>query len=275
MAHSALLRVQDVHAIYQLVGECRELGDDAVLWRRHWFAGLGKLTGAGLVLGAEVADVRAGRTRHLGVADWGWENGFNRLGWDRAQAEMTADPTLSRTPAIAEYLERMALSDGICQSRTDLLRDAEWYRSWDYENLHLAGGVNHTLWCFRSVPGTADEFNGVIMARPVGDRDFTARQKAVVSEAHAVLGPLVGGPLARFCEPSPMALPPRAREVLRCLLEGDTDKQMTARLGLSRHTVNQYTKRIFAHFGASSRPELLARWVRRGWHTGFRWADPD
>ena len=84
----------------------------------------------------------------------------------------------------------------------------------------------------------------------------------------ASLAPLVGGPLARFTEPRPSALPPRARAVLRCLLEGDADKQIAARLGISRLTVNVHTKVIYKHFGVSSRAELLARWVRRGWRIG-------
>jgi hypothetical protein len=61
--------------------------------------------------------------------------------------------------------------------------------------------------------------------------------------------------------------------VLRCLLEGDSDKQVGLRLGLPRHTVNQYAKQIFAHFGVGSRAELLARWVRRGWGGRFVWAE--
>ena len=148
-------------------------------------------------------------------------------------AEMAADPSLSRTPAVAAYLERMAVADGTSLSRADLLPDAEWYRSWDYENLHLAVGIDHTLWCFRSMPGTADVFNGLLMGRPAGEGDFTPRHKAIVRQAFALVGPLVGGQLARFADPSPAALPPRVRQVLRCLLEGDGDKQVAARLGIT------------------------------------------
>ena len=56
--------------------------------------------------------------------------------------------------------------------------------------------------------------------------------------------------------------------MLRCLLEGDSDKQVAARLRLSPATVNEYTKRIYRHFRVTSRAELLARWVRRGWGAG-------
>jgi DNA-binding NarL/FixJ family response regulator len=113
----------------------------------------------------------------------------------------------------------------------------------------------------------------VIIARALGQADFSARGKEVVREAMAAVAPLIGGPLARSREPSPADLPPRVRQVLRCMLEGDADKQVMARLGLTRHTVNQYAKAIYCHFGVRSRPELLARWVRRGWGGRFAWAD--
>ena len=127
--------------------------------------------------------------------------------------------------------------------------------------------------CFAPVPGAADEFAGSLLSRAVGRPDFTARQKAAVAELYAAVGPLVGGPLARFAEPSPSALPARTRDVLRCLLEGDGDKQIATRLGLSRYTVNGHTDRIYRHFGVQGRAELLARWVRRGWGSRFAWAD--
>ena len=63
------------------------------------------------------------------------------------------------------------------------------------------------------------------------------------------------------------------REVLRCLLEGDSDKQVAARLKMSKHTANGHTKAIFAHFGVSGRAELLARWLRRGWGRRLAWSD--
>jgi len=104
-------------------------------------------------------------------------------------------------------------------------------------------------------------------------RDFSLRDRALVQEAQATLTALIGGPLAGFDEPPPAALPPRPRQILRCLLEGDNDKQAAWRLGLSRFTINQYTKVLFRHFGVQGRAELMALWVRRGFPRGFAWAD--
>lgn len=65
----------------------------------------------------------------------------------------------------------------------------------------------------------------------------------------------------------------QTRQVLKCLLEGDSDKQAGLRLGLTRHGVNEHAKRIYRHFGVTTRPELLARWVKRGWGGRCAWAN--
>jgi DNA-binding CsgD family transcriptional regulator len=57
-------------------------------------------------------------------------------------------------------------------------------------------------------------------------------------------------------------LSPRLRETLRLLLNGDSEKEIAAKLELSRHTVHVYVKGLYRHFGTSSRAELLARWVK-------------
>jgi DNA-binding NarL/FixJ family response regulator len=112
-----------------------------------------------------------------------------------------------------------------------------------------------------------------MLHREPTSRDFSVRDRTIVREVQALLSPLVGRELTRFVDPSPSDLPPRVRQVLACLLEGDGDKQVAGRLGLSIHTVNEYTKRIFRHFGVQSRAQLMARWVRRGWSTPPKWLD--
>jgi DNA-binding CsgD family transcriptional regulator len=67
-------------------------------------------------------------------------------------------------------------------------------------------------------------------------------------------------------------LAPRLRQTLAGLLDGDSEKQVAAKLGLSRHTVHLYVGAIYRHFGVHSRGELLALLLRRrphGRHTGL------
>jgi DNA-binding CsgD family transcriptional regulator len=59
-------------------------------------------------------------------------------------------------------------------------------------------------------------------------------------------------------------LSPRQSQTLDLLLAGDGEKQIAAKLKLSRHTVHDYVKGVYRCFGVNSRAELLARWVRKG-----------
>jgi len=263
---SASLRLRDIRALSEMTHECRDRGDDPVAWRQHWFKRLAEFIDADLVVGGELAGLRSGRPRDLGTTAYGWENGFDPGGWARALELLQTDPDYS--PILAEYGRRSAFADGEALRVTEIIPESSWRRSAEFQEVFRAIGVEYSLYCLRSIPGTADEVNGPVLMRAAGRRNFSRRHKELVREASAMIGPLVGGALARFAEPSPVALPVRVRQVLQCLLEGDGDKQIAARLYLSPYTVNEYAKRIFTHFGVVSRAELLARWVRRGWGTG-------
>jgi DNA-binding CsgD family transcriptional regulator len=273
MSKSARLRLHDLRAIYHLVGECRDLGDDPVGWRRHLFAELGRMTRAALVAGGEVAR-RGPELRPVGTVDLGWENGFDRAALIAGLSGVGANLLIN--PQFVAYFRQFPVPGGAGLTRQDLVPDRDWHRSWYFGAIHEPIGIGHVLVSFVPIGGAPGEYSGVTLSRAAGNRrDFGLRDRALVREAHAVIAPLVGRALARHTEPSPAALPPRVRQVLRCLLEGDGDKQVAKRLGISGYTVNQYVKVIFAHFGVQSRTELLARWVRRGWGSGFAWADPD
>jgi DNA-binding NarL/FixJ family response regulator len=64
-------------------------------------------------------------------------------------------------------------------------------------------------------------------------------------------------------DPRVANLPPRLRNLLHRLLEGDSEKEAANRLKLSRHTVHQYVKMLYAELEVSSRAELMARCLRQ------------
>lgn len=288
MSKSGRLRADDIRTVARLIDDCRDLGDDAGAWATHLAAGLGAAAGGGNVLvgsistaalqvvtrppgtplPAEVPVLTQVRTEQVG---WGWENGFDPAGYERLAGEMVARGG-GFHPLFETYLAIREKENGVALSRADIVADPAWYRTEYYWDFHEPAGGDAILMCYRAAPHV-DGLWAVVLVRPPGERDFSARQKALIAEATAAVVPLVGGPLARFAEPSPSALPPRARAVLRCFLEGDSDKLTATRLGIGRHTVNQYAKLIFRHFGVTTRNELLARWVKRGWGGHFRWAD--
>jgi DNA-binding CsgD family transcriptional regulator len=271
MSKSARLRLSDLRNIHDLVGDCRALGDDARAWALRLAAGLGRLTGA-MYAGAMEATFRAGRLTAAGAGEWG------ELDWDtlhRVRSGCVAD--LRFSPLFDRYLARPRPADGEALALSDVVGRREWCGSAYYRDVHEPCRFGHTLTSILAVPGVPGvpgQCSGLMLARAAGTgRDFTAREKAVVREANAALAPLIGGPLAGSAEPRPSALAPRTRAVLRCLLEGDGDKQVAARLRISAYAVNAHTKAIYRHFGVRGRAELLARWVRRGWGSRCIWAD--
>lgn len=271
MSKSAHLRQEDVRTLLRLVGECRELGDHPVAWRQHLCACLGRLTGAAMACVGEFTGGVHSPLNVLGGVDWGWEDGLDRDVWLEA---LTSNPDMRDSPVLEQYLQRQGLDDGCGQSRKDLLSDRDWYRSPYYQRIHASIGIDHTLVSFVKVPGTQEESAALALCRAASDRhDFSLRHRVFLQELQVALKPLIGSVLARFTEPSPADLSPRLRQVLRCLLEGDSDKQIARRLGISGYTVNQYTKTLYRHFGVQGRAELLSLWLRRAYPSGFTWAD--
>jgi DNA-binding CsgD family transcriptional regulator len=269
MARSARLRGQDLRAIYTLLGECRELGDDPIVWRRHFLAGLVRALGAGV--GTEVEGNTDTVRPPDGTADWGWHGAFDRRVWAGLIDEYTRHG-FEFNPAFTAYHTARDAGRGPCFTRSDLLTDADWYKSRYFQQYHRPAGGDYFLGCHIPLGGGRERM--LILVRAPDEPDFPQRAKVYLREAVVATQGLIGGPLAGYVEPAPSALPPRTREVLRCLLEGDSDKQIAARLDMARLTVNQHTKRIYRHFVVNSRAELLARWIRRGWGVGG-WAPPD
>jgi DNA-binding CsgD family transcriptional regulator len=260
-----MLRVRDCREIVQLVGECRELGDDRLVWREHFVASLARLVDADLGSVGEMQGCRSLKVRDRGVIHWHQPGLVDPAVADAAMTEFRRDPACA--PTLLDYLGRNPLNEGLCLSRRQIVDDRDWYASRDYQVIHRPCGLDHILWCFRPIePGVDGETSsGLILTRASGRPDFSGRERLIIREAHAALVPLIGGPLARFADRSAADLPPRVRQVLTCLLEGDGDKQIAQRLGVSILTVNQYTKVIYRHFRVPGRVGLLSRWVRRGW----------
>jgi DNA-binding NarL/FixJ family response regulator len=264
MSKSARLRAADLRAISLLVGECCDLRDDSIAWRQHMLTRVARLAGAGFCVLGDVGDAKLPSRYDLGTVDLGADNGFDRAGWLRSLKEFRTDSFFN--PHMNAMFDRVP--PGVVLPRADLVPDREWYTSFCYQTCLRTLGADASIFCMRPIPGSPDDYSVLYLLRPIGEQDFTGRQRAFAAEAMARVAPLLGGPLARLHEPAPSALPRRIRLVLRYLLEGDSDQHIAERMKLSRFTVNEYVDRIYRHFGVQSRTELLARWIRR------RWRDP-
>jgi DNA-binding CsgD family transcriptional regulator len=272
IARSQRIRSSDVLAIREAVGECRELGDSAGVWRGHLAAAAARLTGGDLVLNGEIAGAWGPNRTSLGTGDWGWDNGFNPRILATALTEFGGNPWYDT--AMNAAIDR-AKGGGTTHVRREIIADNDWYPCLCYQVVHRPLRVEHQIYSFTRLAGSDDTCSGVLVFRAIGSPEFGERERAVVAALHATVTAELGGGLARFFDPDPAALSPRVRDVLRCVLEGDGDKQIAARLRISIFTVNQSVKTIFRHFGVQSRAERpvdqagLGRSVRVGRSTNI------
>jgi DNA-binding CsgD family transcriptional regulator len=270
MRQTRRLGLRDFERIHRLVGECRELGDDPTVWRHRLCQGFHELVGAGASAPGEVSGFLRGPLRTPGATYWTAVGiDFGRLGTAYGSSIQSA----ARRSDLLRSLRQAVRRDGPASFlRRRLVPDREWFRSWEAEFYRdLMGFSDHLCTALPIAGEGGDAFSAVHMHRMKGESPFGERDQRLVQALHAAVAPLIGGPLASYTDPSPAALPPRVRQVLRLLLEGEGDKQIGAALRISPHTVNQYVKVIFSHFRVGSRPELLARWIRRGWNSRAAW----
>jgi DNA-binding CsgD family transcriptional regulator len=255
MSHSGALRVRDFRDAHQLIGECRELGADPALWHRHAFEGLSRLLGAMQVSGGE-----------------GWRRG--QAGIEAVSAHQVSADGTARAYLLAYYQANGQASDPILaalaalpgpqitRTRRQLVPDAVWYRSVSFDQYRRPAAIDHEL---ASICQVSDDgaISAISLNRISGEPDFSTRERLLVELFHAELGRLIGGPLVSAIEPGLEQLPPRLRQTLACLMEGDSEKQVAARLGLAQPTVHQYATRLYRRFRVRSRAQLLVHGMRR------------
>jgi DNA-binding CsgD family transcriptional regulator len=256
MSKSGQLRLQDIRDAYRLIGDCRDLGSDPVLWHGRMLEGLARLIGAAAATGGEGRWQRPGGVPQPLSA---FSAGLDAAGQRRYQvymreSETPNDPTMKALSDIPGWL--------VVRKRTEVVPDDEWYRSTLFNDYLRPGHLNHALYSVRQI-SEDHTISAIGLYRALGERDFSHRDRQFLRFFHAELGRLIGNSLVSGFDPDPLQLPRRERETLACLLEGDSEKQVAARLGVSSLTAHQYVKSLYGRFGVHSRAELLAHFLRR------------
>jgi DNA-binding CsgD family transcriptional regulator len=246
----------DARDVYRLIGECRDLGSAPDVWPLHAIEGLHRLIGALAVTGGEGRFV--GPDRRI-VALSAFDSGLDANG-RRLMAAFHRDGAVAMDPFL-RALWRVPRTL-ITRTRSQLVADAVYYPSPAFQNYVRPANLGHRL---ASTHMSADASAMTIfeISRPLGDRDFSEHDVELLDFFHAEIGPLIGRTLVSAAEPSPEMLSPRLRQTLACLLQGDSEKQIAARLGLSRTTTHQYVTSLYRRFGVRSRGQLLAYCLRR------------
>jgi DNA-binding CsgD family transcriptional regulator len=277
MAKSDLLRFEEVRSAYRLIGECRDLGSDPALWQPRLCEGLCQLIGAPAASAGEGLWLRPHRALEpLGVF---------QAGFDARAYEILIAYVRNQGPGADPLFRALGRVPGrlVTLTRRQLVTDAVWYQSAAFTDYRRVAGTDHQLASVYQTSGSGT-VSAIGIHRPLGDRDYSPREVRLLHFFHGELGPLIGRSLVSAAEPSPEKLSPRLRQTLACLLQGDSEKQVAHRLGLSHPTIHQYVTALYRHFGVRSRAQLLAhvmKRTRRGpWEqftpaTGERWSSPE
>ena len=240
----------------KLVYEACELGADPIAWRDHLVGGLNALLGSDVAFG--------------GRADWGDDlNGrssrdkvlriFSDVGWSTdSEREVYLDwlghGTPMDNPMCGKLIETGALKAVV--ARQEVVTQQEWRRAPVIDRLRTSAHIDEAMCSVELLaPG---QMLLLAVQRSTGRRPFQTRERRLLELVHDEVRLKLGTRLALFDEPSVLKLPLRLRMTLRCLLEGDGEKQIAARLGVSVHTVHTHVKRLHRQFGVSTKGELMA-----------------
>jgi DNA-binding CsgD family transcriptional regulator len=256
MGKASSLRLAEVRAAFRLIGDCRDVGDDPAQWQDVAMAGACRLAGGVAATGGEGHWLHHGQSPHpiqpvtshsFGLSDAAKQNFANYM---REQG-VAADPIYSPFGALPGPI--------VTRRRVELVSDGEWYRSTAFAYRRRAH-CDHQLTSMCQVSST--HASCIAIHRGTSERDFSDRERRLLALFHVELGRLIGGPLASAMSSEP-PLSPRLRQTLACLAEGDSEKQVAVRMGISRTTVHQYVTMLYRRYGVQSRAELIVKVLRR------------
>jgi hypothetical protein len=255
MAQSDHLRLADLRSAFRLIGECRELGADSRAWRAHMLAGLRDLTGARLALYLHIRDLATEAEQILEPLDSGFIDDAQRALWAHYQQERAHrdDPFHQRYYRTFTGALRTRCLESVVPA-------SEWSRSRHCNEYVRACGLDDRITSSVALSPAPAITQVIVLHRSARDGKFPERMVKLVHLFHDELRPLIGRKLALpGAADDRSRLPPQLACVLGCLLQGDAEKQIASRLGLSPHTVNRHVQRLYRRFGVHSRAELMCR----------------
>lgn len=246
------LTLDDVAAVVRLLGDIAGTDDPIAAKRRQLVGGLATLCGADVWVWAHAKVDADDRVAYFAYLDGGWASD--------AQRSVAMSPECSpEVRPIEQGMVRAALVAHATRTREQFVEDAAWYGSPLYRRFRAPADLDDFL--FSYYPVGDGVISGVGLHRRLGRPRFADRERCL---AHLVLGQIDW--LHRADTAVPAAdrvadLTARQRQVLLLLMGGDGRKQVARKLGLSDHTVADYTKVLYRHFDVNSRAELLAKFM--------------
>jgi DNA-binding CsgD family transcriptional regulator len=241
MAQPRKIRLSDVRNVFRLLGEVREIGADPKVWRPHMVKGLSKLFSCEIVISSEVHARTTKVPGKLRVIDIGWGCDSEGNLWDiQSQRD-------------DENLESWRIAAGQAPAETDAGENDVPVRPLK----PVYGGKSFVLSQYRLPHINAVDQLG--LHRAFGAAPFSSAEHRLIRLFHVELGRFWKKEALRDAGNPHRDLPPRLSQTLTELLAGHSEKEIAAKLELSRHTIHNYVKALHQRFEVSSRGELLAK----------------
>lgn len=258
MAKSALLRQSDLLPLMRHLADVAALRHEPGRQRQVLIDGLSKLLGTYLGWWFTMDDWRPEGRPHV------------------TQQVLTTDPDPHWVRYMGEFATNMPLTADPYADRSLHCKDRE--QQWFFErivhdrqtrrqyadtlDLMKLIQIRDGAVCALRLGKDGSRIVGFSLHRHMNSRRMTGRDHALAALALREIDGLIqrGHLVPREDESHP--LPPRLRQVLACLLRGDSPRKIALSLGISVHTVREHIDRLYDRFEVHSREDLMAKFVR-------------
>jgi DNA-binding CsgD family transcriptional regulator len=258
---------KEISDVIRLVLEVCDRWDDPQAWREHLLRGACGLLDAhvGSIFDVEMRSAASiGRVR--AVANVGFPDAVRRAmleaSLNDASYRGVEEMSQQTLPGTDILIKRFAEQGWSTMIGRELANPTEFRNSPTYQNFRRPLNCDDLMVSMRTVD-IPNRVEIIDIDRPLGSESFGEREKALLKFLHDEIAPLVGVRLATEKHLCRDGLSQRLNESLSLLMEGRSEKEIAQQLKLSPFTVHRYVAKLYSHFQVSSRPELLAYFIRR------------
>jgi DNA-binding CsgD family transcriptional regulator len=257
---SGKLHVDQVHQLLRLLNEAREIPAESPQREHYLVSGVARIIGAavaGVIL--DTGSVSDGRSQRSAIPLFKLDS-----------ATLLAPEQLNQAanalqPLVLAMVRLTSCEPGATVTATwhELATERRWCCAAQMMPYLRPRGFGDAM--FSAVRLRApSHVHGLGLYRGPEDQPFGEEERNLVHVFHAecdgLLRSLTQGDGGADDDDAVCAsLSLRQRQTLALVLSGLSDKEIAGRLGISRYTVNQYTKVIYRHYGVTGRIQLLAR----------------